>query len=204
MMYTQTQQQTLAQSLFDTRHHLMRAALLAVAGSVALAISARIQIPFYPVPLSMQTFVVLVLGMAFGWRLAGATLFLYLVEGAAGLPVFAGTPEKGIGLAYMVGPTGGYLIGFLLAAMATGWLAEHGWGRNFFTTALAMFIGNALIYVPGLFWLGQVLGWDKPILEWGLYPFVLGDGFKLILASALLPVAWKLVGGMKSELTGFE
>ena len=171
----------------------IRLAVLALVGSILLAISAKVQVPFYPVPMTMQTFVVLAIGMAYGWRLGGATLLLYLAQGAAGLPVFAGTPEKGIGLAYMYGPTGGYLLGFLIAAVVCGWLAERGWDRNVLTTALAMLIGNVLIYVPGLLWLGALLGWDKPILEWGLTPFLLGDLTKLALAAAVLPLAWKLL-----------
>ena len=171
----------------------VRAVLLAIAGSALLTLAAKVQIPFYPVPLTMQTFVVLALGMAYGWRLGGATVLLYLAEGAAGLPVFAGTPEKGIGLAYMAGPTGGYLVGFVLAAAACGWLAERGWDRRIVTTALAMVIGNVIIYVPGLVWLGSLLGWDKPVLAWGLTPFLLGDLFKLALAAAVLPLAWRLV-----------
>ena len=171
----------------------LRNLTLAVLGSLLLWASAKIQIPFYPVPMTMQTFVVLSLGMAYGWRLGGATLLLYLAEGAAGLPVFASTPEKGLGLAYMFGPTGGYLLGFLMAAAACGWLAERGWDRQVVKTAAAMLIGNAIIYLPGLLWLGGLLGWDKPILEWGLTPFLLGDLTKLALAAALLPAVWKLV-----------
>jgi biotin transport system substrate-specific component len=144
--------------------------------------------------MTMQTFVVLTLAMAYGWRLGGATLLLYMAEGAVGLPVFAGTPEKGIGLAYMLGGTGGYLIGFVLAAALCGWLAERGWDRNVAKTALAMLAGNVIIYVPGLIWLGGLYGWDKPILEWGLTPFVLGDLTKLALAAAVLPLAWKWLG----------
>ena len=172
---------------------ILRNVILAVAGTALLTVSAKIQIPFFPVPMTMQTFVVLVIGMAFGWRLGAATVLLYLAEGAAGLPVFAGTPERGIGIAYMAGGTGGYLIGYVLAAAACGWLAERGWDRNVLTTAVAMLIGNALIYVPGLLWLGGLFGWDKPIFEWGLTPFLLGDVTKLALAAAVLPLAWKLI-----------
>ena len=175
----------------------LRAVVLAVVGSLLLWASAKVQVPFYPIPMTLQTFAVLAIGMAFGWRLAGATLLLYLTQGAMGLPVFAGTPEKGIGLAYMVGPTGGYLLGFVFAAVACGWLAERGWDRNVLPTALAMLIGNVLIYVPGLLWLGSIVGWDKPVLEWGLTPFLLGDAAKLALAAFLLPAAWKLLGRAK-------
>jgi biotin transport system substrate-specific component len=194
MIAANQNQATLVSTLWPTgeRSSLMRATVLAVAGSALLAISAKIQIPFYPVPMTMTTFMVLLLGMSLGWRLAAATILLYLAEGAAGMPVFAGTPEKGIGLAYMMGGTGGYLIGYLLAAVTCGWLAEHGWGRNVVSTAIAMLVGNVLIYVPGLLWLGALFGWDKPILEWGLTPFILGDLTKLALAAVVLPMAWKL------------
>ena len=182
---------TLAQSLLPKSASLsLHSILLVVGGSLALAASAKVQIPFHPVPVTMQTFVLLTLAMAYGWRLACATVALYLLQGAIGLPVFAGTPEKGIGIAYMLGGTGGYLLGFLLAAALCGWLAQRGWDRNILTTALAMLLGNAAIYVPGLLWLGILFGWDKPILEWGLFPFLYGDGLKLLLAALLLPATW--------------
>jgi biotin transport system substrate-specific component len=168
----------------------LRFVVLAFAGSLLIAVSSKVQIPFYPVPMTMQTFVILGLSMALGWRLAGATLALYLLQGMLGLPVFAGSPEKGIGLAYMMGGTGGYLLGFLAAAIICGWLGEKGWDRNVFKTAAAMFIGNALIYIPGILWLGLLFGWDKPIIEWGLTPFILGDITKIALATAVLPLAW--------------
>lgn len=171
----------------------LRNAVLAVLGTALLWISAKIQVPFYPVPMTMQTFAVLVIGMAYGWRLGAATVILYLAEGAAGLPVFAGTPEKGIGVAYMLGGTGGYLVGFALAAAACGWLAERGWDRNIVGTAIAMLIGNVIIYIPGLLWLGAVVGWDKPIFEWGLTPFLWGDLTKLVLAALLVPLAWNVL-----------
>ena len=200
MAQATTLQATLAGVLWpaESAHKALRFAVLAVVGTLLLTLAAKIQVPFYPVPMTMQTLVVLGLGMAYGWRLGGATLLLYLAEGAVGLPVFAGTPEKGIGLAYMLGGTGGYLLGFVLAAAACGYLAERGWDRNVLTTALAMLIGNVLIYVPGLFWLGTLFGWDKPIFAWGLTPFLLGDLLKLVLAAALLPLAWKLVRRKRS------
>jgi biotin transport system substrate-specific component len=167
----------------------IRLVILALAGSALLTLSAKVQVWPGPVPVTMQTFVILVLGMSYGWRLGGATLLLYLAEGAIGLPVFA----KGGGIAYFAGPTGGYLVGFVLAAVAAGWLAERGWDRRPATTALAMLAGNIVIYVPGLLWLGMIVGWDKPVLEWGLYPFLIGDLVKLALAAAALPLAWKAV-----------
>ncbi len=193
-MTSSTMNSTLAEAIWSPDNRIVRNIVLAVLGTVALWISAKINVPFYPVPMTMQTFAVLVIGMAFGWRLGAATVLLYLAEGAAGLPVFAGTPEKGIGLAYMMGPTGGYLVGFVLAAGAVGWLAGRGWDRNVFWTLAVMVIGTAIIFIPGLLWLGAVIGWDKPVLEFGLIPFMPGAAFKIALAAAVLPLAWRWVG----------
>lgn len=188
---------TLATAILPLDNALLRNLMLAVAGSLLLWISAKISIPFWPVPLTMQTLVVLMIGMAFGARLGAATVALYLLEGAAGLPVFSGTPEKGIGLTYMMSTTGGYLFGFVVAAGAVGFLAERGWDRNLSTTALAMLIGTVLIYIPGVLWLGMVLGWDKPILSWGLTPFLAGDALKLVIAAVLMPSLWRLLSALK-------
>ena len=198
MLKTETLRPTLMDALWPRDTKALRAIVLALIGSAVLWASAKIQVPFYPVPMTLQTLAVLGLGMAYGWRLAFATLLLYLAQGAFGLPVFAGTPEKGIGLAYMMGPTGGYLLGFLLAATLCGWLAERGWDRNVATTALAMLLGSIVIYVPGLLWLGAVVGWDKPVLEWGLTPFLAGDATKLVLAAFILPGLWTLLGRKKT------
>ncbi len=176
-----------------------RATVLAVCGTLLMTLAAKINVPFYPVPMTMQTFAVLVIAMSFGKRLGLATVLLYLAEGAAGLPVFAGTPEKGIGLAYMAGPTAGYLVGFVLAASLVAYLAEKGWDRTVVTTILAMTFGTALIFIPGILWLGVLYGWDKPILAWGLIPFVSGALFKIGLAAALMPIAWKVVTGLKNR-----
>ena len=188
----------LATVLVNDQKSLVRNIVLAVAGSIALWVSAKVQIPFFPVPMTLQTLAVLIIGMAYGWRLGAATIALYLAQGAVGLPVFAGTPEKGIGLAYMIGPTGGFLMGFVLAAIAVGYLAERGWDRNIFTTAGAMFIGNALIYVPGLLWLSTLIGWDKSI-EFGIKPFLLADLFKLVLAALFMPMIWNTVKKMSQD-----
>lgn len=176
---------------------LTRNILLAIAGSILLWISAKVHVPFYPVPMTMQTFAVTVIGMAFGWRLGGATVLLYLAEGAVGLPVFSGTPERGIGLAYMVGPTGGYLLGFFLAAVATGWLAERGWDRTILATLAAMTIGTAIILAVGVAWLGAVIGWDKPVIALGFTPFIAASALKIALGAAVMPLAWRLVGTRK-------
>jgi biotin transport system substrate-specific component len=161
---------------------LVRAALLAALGSALLTLSAKIQVPFYPVPMTMQTLVVLLIGMAFGARLGIATVALYLAEGAVGLPVFAGTPEKGIGLAYMIGPTGGYLLGFVLAAAIAGWIVER--RRDAAGLALAVVAGSIAIYAPGVLWLASLVGLGRA-LELGLVPFLWGDLLKAGLAFAL-------------------
>ena len=184
---------TLAQTLWQGEDVKIRNILLVIAGSLALWASAKIQVPFYPVPMTMQTFVVLVIGMAFGWKLGIASVILYLTEGALGIPVFAGTPEKGIGIAYMFGPTGGYLLGFVASAGTVGWLSSKGWDRNTFTTLAAMIIGTAIIFLFGIVWLGTVIGWEKPVLDFGLFPFLPGAAFKIALAAAILPLIWKQV-----------
>lgn len=163
---------------------------MAVLGSVVIWTSAKVQVPFYPVPMTMQALVILMIGAAYGWKLGMATVGLYLLEGAMGLPVFSGTPEKGIGMAYMAGPTGGYLLGFWLAAGVVGWLAEKGWDRNVFTLGAAMTIGMAVIYIPGVSWLGSLIGFEKAI-EFGALPFLLGDATKIVLGAVMLPAVWK-------------
>lgn len=165
----------------------------AILGSLILWASAKISVPFWPVPMTLQTGAVALLAAAYGWRLGLATVVLYLLEGAVGMPVFEGTPAKGIGLAYMVGTTGGYLIGFAVAAAVVGWLVEQGFGRNPIKLFGAMVLGDAFVFALGLLWLGTVVGWDKPVLEWGLYPFVLGDLLKLALAAALVSTGARLV-----------
>ena len=177
---------------------LLRQALLAGLGSLLLWASAKAQLPMWPVPMTMQSFVVLVIGISYGFRLATATIVLYLIEGAFGLPVFAGTPEKGIGFAYMMGPTGGYLVGFVLAAAAMGWLAERGWGQALPSAVAAMTLGTVLLFLPGVAWLMVLMGWDKAI-AFGLAPFILGSVVKLALAAAILPLAWRAVDHMSAK-----
>lgn len=174
-------------------------AALVLFGTFLLAISAKLKVPFYPVPMTMGVFVVLALSLAFGFRLAVATLLLYLAEGAAYLPVFAGTPERGLGLAYMVGPTGGYLFGYVLAAAAVGALADRGWSQHVGKAILACLIGLVLIYVPGILWLGAVIGWDKPVLELGLTPFLLGDLLKVLVAALGVTGVWHLAKARPSN-----
>jgi biotin transport system substrate-specific component len=145
-----------------------------------LAISSKIKIPFYPVPMTMQTLVVLMIGIGFGWKLGVATIALYLFEGIIGLPVFSGTPEKGIGLTYFMGPTMGYLIGFLAAVYYSG---KFVYDNNIIITFLKLFFATSLIYIFGMLWLGGLIGWDKPIFELGAQPFLLAELFKILIAT---------------------
>jgi biotin transport system substrate-specific component len=165
----------------------------AVLGSLILYASAKISVPFWPVPMTLQTGAVALIAAAYGSRLGVATVLLYLAEGAVGLPVFSGTPQQGIGIAYMLGPTGGYLLGFLIEAAVIGWLAERGADRNPFKLFGVMVLGDAIVFAIGLIWLGSVIGWDKPVLKLGLYPFLLGDLVKLALAAALVSAGAQLV-----------
>jgi biotin transport system substrate-specific component len=189
---------TLAKALWPTRADAgplspaLRAVLLVVAGSLLLTLSAKVQVPMWPVPMTMQTFAVLVIGAALGWRLGAATVLLYLAEGAMGLPVFANAPERGLGLAYMMGPTGGYLAGFLVSATVLGWLAERGWDRSVVGTLGGMTLGTAIIFGFGYAYLSTLIG---PEAAWtaGVLPFLVGAALKIGLAAAVLPMAWKLV-----------
>ncbi len=162
---------------------LLRVITLVVIGNALLALSAHVQVPFWPVKLSMQTFVVLAIGIAYGSRLGGATVLTYLVEGAFGLPVF----QSGAGLAYMAGPTGGYLLGFLLAAIVVGALTERGAINRLPTAVGVILLGEVLIYAPGIAWLAVLFGPEKS-LAYGLMPFISGEILKIGLALALLPV----------------
>jgi biotin transport system substrate-specific component len=168
-----------------------RNVILAFAGTVLLWLSAKIQVPYYPVPATMQTLVVLALGVAYGARLGAATMALYLLEGAVGLPVFAGTWSEGGGFHHLVGPTAGYLFGFVVAGGVTGWLAERGWDRNIIFTALAMVIGNLIIYALGVSWLASMSSLDFAIKN-GLVPFLALDAIKIALATCALPIAWRV------------
>ena len=175
---------------------LVKQAVLVVLGITLLAVAAKIKLPIWPspVPITMGTFAVLTIGAAYGARLGLVTILGYMLIGALGYDVFASSSAEKAGLTYMMGGTGGYLVGYVLATLTLGALAERGWDRSVIWMGVAMLIGNALIYVPGLVWLGQLYGWDKPILEWGLTPFLIGDGLKLLLAAVILPLVWKLVG----------
>ena len=166
--------------------------------TILIALSSKISVPFYPVPMTMQTFIVLLCGVILGPKFGFITLSLYFFEGAIGLPVFQGTPEKGLGITYIMGPTGGYLIGFVISAFLAGsllsktmgfnkkFLIKHNKTENLVSVFIKLSIALFPIYLFGLIWLGVVLGWDKPILELGLYPFILGEFFKITLLSFII------------------
>tara|TARA_Y100000992_G_scaffold150074_1_gene100080 strand:+ start:167 stop:718 length:552 start_codon:yes stop_codon:yes gene_type:complete len=161
---------------------IIKSLLVIFLGSVILAISAKIKIPFYPVPMTMQTFVVLFLGVSFGYKIALATVGLYLFEGILGLPVFSNSPERGIGLTYFTGPTMGYLIGFLLATFLASFVKKNDYLLLIF---MKLILSVSSIYILGVFWLGTLMGWDKPILELGVLPFLLAEFFKVTLLTVL-------------------
>ena len=168
-------------------------AALVVFGSLLLAVSAQFKIPLYPVPVTGQTLVVLLIGMTYGPRLGGITVAAYLFEGALGLPVFAGGAA---GVAVLMGPTAGYLFGFLLAAIAMGYLAERGMGRTVVSTIAAMVIGNCVVYLCGALWLADFIGFSQAIVM-GVLPFLYGDALKLVVAAGLMPWAWRAVRSEK-------
>ena len=163
--------------------------LVVFLGSVLLAISSKIKIPFYPVPMTMQTFVVLFLGMSFGYKIGLATISIYLIEGIIGLPVFSNSPEKGVGLVYFTGPTMGYLIGFLIATFLAGYFKFEG---NLLNSFIKLLISVSTIYVLGVFWLGSLIGWDKPIIQLGVTPFLLAEMFKIVILTLLAKNILKL------------
>ena len=168
---------------------ILKYILVIFLGSILLTISSKIKIPFYPVPMTMQTFVVLFLGMSFGYKVGLATVGLYLVEGIFGLPVFSNSPEKGVGIVYFTGPTMGYLIGFLFATFLAGYF---NFKENIFNNFIKLFISVSTIYILGIFWLGSLIGWDKPILQLGVSPFLLAELFKISILALLAKNILKL------------
>jgi len=183
-------QLSLASMLIGSRTYVRP--LLVVSGVLLLTVSAKLQIPLWPVPMTMQTYIILVIGMAYGTSLGVITVGAYLVAGAVGLPVFAGTPEKGVGLEYMVGPTGGYLLGFMLATFLLGKLAERGWDRSMGSSLTAMTAAHLLILACGAAWLAVLMGWERAIAV-GVTPFIAATIIKTILAGLTLPIAWRQV-----------
>ena len=168
---------------------LIKYIFIALLGSILLAISSKVKIPFYPVPMTMQTLVVLLIGICFGWKLGIATVSLYLFEGIIGLPVFSGTPEKGVGLAYFMGPTMGYLIGFILAGYLAG---RFIYDNNYFLNFLKLAFATSFIYIFGMLWLGTLIGWDKPIFELGAKPFLIAEVLKILIATIAINQIKKL------------
>ena len=166
----------------NTQSKIIKSVLVIFLGSIILAISAKVKIPFYPVPMTMQTFVVLFLGISFGPKIALATVSLYLLEGILGLPVFSNSPERGIGLVYFIGPTMGYLIGFLSACSLASFIKID---DNYLMIFVKLILSVSTIYIFGVLWLGTIIGWDKPIFKLGVMPFLLAEIFKIALLTIL-------------------
>lgn len=176
-------------------------AVLVVAGIAAMVVAAKIRVPFWPVPATMQTFVVLSVGAAYGMRLGLVTMLGYLLIGALGFDVFTSSSAEASGIAYMMGATGGYLVGFAVAAGVMGWLARRGWDRSVLWMALAMLIGNAVVYAFGVSWMFHLFGETKGaawVWQWGMTNFLAFDAAKLALAAVLFPLLWKAVGSARS------
>ena len=172
----------------NTQSQIIKLLLIVFLGSVILAISSKIKIPFYPVPMTMQTFVVLFLGISFGYKVALASVSLYLLEGIVGLPVFSNSPEKGVGLVYFTGPTMGYLIGFLSACFLASYIKIN---DNYFVIFAKLMMSVSTIYVLGILWLGMLIGLDKPIIQLGVMPFLLAEIFKIALLTILTKKIFK-------------
>ena len=166
----------------NSHSKIIKSLIVIFLGSLILAISAKIKIPFYPVPMTMQTFVVLFLGISLGYKVALATVGLYLLEGILGLPVFSNSPERGIGLAYFTGPTMGYLIGFLFACFFASFIKKN---DNYLVIFLKLILSVSTIYILGILWLGALIGWDKPIFELGVMPFLIAEIFKITLLTVV-------------------
>ena len=166
----------------NTQNQLVKSLVVIILGSLILTVSAKIKIPFYPVPMTMQTFVVLLLGVSFGYKIALASVGLYLLEGILGLPVFSNSPERGVGLAYFTGPTMGYLIGFLPACFLASLVKKD---DNYLIIFLKLVLSVSTIYILGVLWLGTIIGWDKPILELGVIPFLIAEIFKVCLLTVI-------------------
>ena len=173
----------------NTQTKIFKSILIIFLGSILLAISAKVKIPFYPVPMTMQTFVVILLGISFGYKIALTTIGLYLLEGIAGIPVFSNSPERGVGLVYFTGPTMGYLIGFLFACFFASYIKLE---DNYFIIFIKLILSVSVIYILGVLWLGTLLGWDKPIVQLGVKPFLLAEIFKIILLTLLTKKIIKL------------
>ncbi len=173
----------------NSQSQLLKSLIVIFLGSLILTISAKVKIPFYPVPMTMQTFVVLFFGISFGYKIAIGTVCLYLLEGIFGLPVFSNSPERGIGLVYFLGPTMGYLVGFITASFLASFVKED---DNYFIIFAKLVLSVSTIYFLGVLWLGTLIGWDKPIFELGVMPFLLAETFKIMLLTILAKKIYKL------------
>tara|TARA_B100001540_G_C15767455_1_gene624659 strand:+ start:451 stop:1002 length:552 start_codon:yes stop_codon:yes gene_type:complete len=162
----------------NLNNKLIKFFFVIILGSIALTISAKIKIPFYPVPMTMQTFVVMFIGISFGYKIGLATISLYLLEGIIGLPVFSNSPERGIGLVYFTGPTMGYLIGFLSACYLASFINLK---DNLLKIFIKLILAVSTIYLLGVIWLGTIIGWEKPIFNLGVAPFLLAELFKILI-----------------------
>ena len=185
----------------ETVRRLAWYGLLALFATAVLALSAKVKVPLWPVDASLQTLALFTIAAAFGRRLAVATVALYLLEGALGLPVFQGTPERGIGLAYMAGPTGGYLVGYVLGAFMVGWAADKGWDRNPFRLFGVMLVAEIVLLALGALWLAYLFGFDKAF-AYGVGPFIVTDLIKIALAAAIVPALWRLVRRLRPSASG--
>jgi len=179
-------------------HRAILFLLLAIAGSLIIAISAKIRVPMWPVDMSLQTLAIFSISAIYGLRLGTATILLYLAEGAMGFPVFQGTPERGVGLAYMAGPTGGYLLGFVAMTIITGWAADRGWWRNPFKIGGAMLLGELVLLTLGTLWLMQLFGVSQGF-AYGVGPFILPDLLKLALAAGIVTLLGNIVRKLMSR-----
>ena len=173
----------------NTQSNVIKSILIIFIGSIILTISSKIKIPFYPVPMTMQTFVVLFLGISFGYKIGLATIGLYILEGLAGLPVFSNSPERGLGIAYFTGPTMGYLIGFFSACFIASFIKTS---DNYLRIYFKLILSTSTIYVLGVLWLGNLIGWDKPVIQLGVTPFLLAEFFKITLLVILTKKILKL------------
>lgn len=171
---------------------------LAIIGTLILTVAAKTKVPLGIVDMNLGTLAVMAIGVAFGWRLALATLLLYLAEGAAGLPVFQGTPEKGLGISYMLGSTGGYLLGYVALAAIAGWAADRGWDRNPAKLIGALLVGEVVMMALGFAWLAGLIGAEKA-WTFGVQPFILVDLLKIALVAATAPAIWSLVESFRAR-----
>ena len=174
---------------YNSQTKIIKSLIVIFLGSVVLAISAKIKIPFYPVPMTMQTFIVLFLGVSFGYKIAISTVGLYLIEGILGLPVFSNSPERGIALVYFTGPTMGYLVGFLIACFLASFIKFE---DNYMIIFIKLVLAVSTIYILGVFWLGTLIGWDKPIIQLGVTPFLIAEFLKVVLLTVITKKIIKL------------